>query len=295
MIPMLKNQRRLLTSIQSQRKKEMTKQNEQNMIQKESLDILGNGKLYLLCIYNEPNKDPITNIVFINVEVRESQIQFKFKYSLCPIMKQADVMKQIQMTDWVQIKDQERFDMSPYLPEQNIQKQIIFQQYLKDYDPHHDLQDIVQFLTFSKKQLQIIRCNNYNLKIINRKSPLEQTYTPEILDLHPFCLKNHKSRNIIKIYLMTIIPQVITVFQKAFRFYRRLKINLLIKILFLIIHQCNLHTKIFVDIQTINISYQNNSQLTINKKQSFFPYLTPYYYIRDKQTAIQTQAYRIWL
>lgn len=64
----------LLTSIQLNEKKCKTLFNEQNIILQESLDILGNEKLFLLCIYNEPNKDPITNIAFINVEVRESQI-----------------------------------------------------------------------------------------------------------------------------------------------------------------------------------------------------------------------------
>ncbi|CAD8204680.1 unnamed protein product [Paramecium pentaurelia] len=194
LIPMMKNQRRLLTSIQLNEKKCKTLFNEQNIILQESLDILGNEKLFLLCIYNEPNKDPITNIAFINVEVRESQIQFKYKYSLCPIMKQADVMKSIQITDWGLIKDQERFDISPYLSEQNICYVLCYTRktdyvpiinlVLEDYDPNHDLQDIVQFSSFSKKQLSIIR----------QKPPLEQTYTPEILDLYPFCYKESQKQ-----------------------------------------------------------------------------------------------------
>ncbi|CAD8123511.1 unnamed protein product [Paramecium sonneborni] len=194
MIPMLKNQRRMLTSIQLHDKKEMTIFNEHNIIQQESLDILGNGKLYLHCIYNEANKDPITNIAFTYAEVRESQINFKYKYNLCPIMKQADVMKSTQMTDWSLIKDQERFDMSPYFSEQNTCYVLCYTRktdyvpiinlVLEDYDPHHNIQDIVKFLSFSKYQLQIIR----------QKPPLEQTYTPEILDLYPFCYKESQKQ-----------------------------------------------------------------------------------------------------
>ncbi|CAD8193458.1 unnamed protein product [Paramecium octaurelia] len=194
LIPMMKNQRRLLTSIQLHEKKGQTLYNEQNIIIQESLDIFGNEKLFLLCIYNEPNKDPITNIIFVDVEVRESQIQFNYKYSLCPIMKKADVMKSVQITDWGLIKDQERFDISPYLPEKNKCFVLCYTRktdyipiinlVLEDYDPNHDLQDTVQFLSFSKKQIQFIR----------QKPPLKQAYTPEILDLYQFCYKESQKQ-----------------------------------------------------------------------------------------------------
>ncbi|CAD8201425.1 unnamed protein product [Paramecium octaurelia] len=192
--PMMKNQRRSLTSIELHENKCMTLYNEQFTILQESLDILGNGKLFLNCMYNEQNKDPITNIAFIDVKVKESQIQFNYRYSLCPIIKKVNVMKSIQITDWGLIKDKELFDISPYLTEQNTcyvlcytrktDYRPIINLVLEDYDPLHYLQDIVQFSSFSTKQLQIIR----------QKPPLEQTYTPEILDLYPFCYKESQKQ-----------------------------------------------------------------------------------------------------
>lgn len=83
----------------------------------EIFDIFGEGKIYLLCIYNQENKIPITNIVFQDVHVDENlnQIKFDSYYSLCQIQRElTDVMKSISVENFKKTHDKDALNLSPY-------------------------------------------------------------------------------------------------------------------------------------------------------------------------------------